>query len=125
MYSRKTVKATVSHMPKLSNAAACVEMRRLVSVVNPGIVSLNDQDHVVKLLVGHLCKVSRIPGRVSTATAVPAFVRRHRRLLAAYEAAKFRYNKFVPEDAASKKQTAVSYILEMNNGAELPRLVKP
>jgi len=134
------------------NAAACVEMQRLVSVANPGLVSLNDQTHVANLLVGDLCKVSWMQGRVSTATAVSAFVRRHSRLLAAYDAAKFRYNKSLPEDAASKKQTAVSYvtpsatrflynrdlmaacarnrpalrtILELNNGAEVPRLVKP
>jgi len=134
------------------NTASCVEMRRLVSVAKPGLVSLNDQAHVANLLVGDLCKVSWMKGRVSTATVVSKFVRRHYRLLAAYEAAKDLYNKSLPADAAAKKQTAVSYvtpsatrflynrdllaacvrnrpalrnILELNNGAELPRLVKP
>ena len=98
------------HALATDNAAACVEMRRLVPVANPGLVSLNDQAHVANLLVGDLCRVSWMQGRVSTATAVSAFKRRHSRILAAYEAAKLRYNKSLPEDAASKQQTAVSYV---------------
>ncbi|OSX70221.1 hypothetical protein BU14_0849s0002 [Porphyra umbilicalis] len=98
------------HALATDNAAACVEMRRLVPVANPGLVSLNDQAHVANLLVGDLCRVSWMQGRVSTATAVSAFKRRHSRILAAYEAAKLRYNKSLPADAASKQQTAVSYV---------------
>ena len=134
------------------NAADCVEMRRLVSVGNPGLVSLNDQAHVANHFVGDSCRVSWIQGLVSKATEVSELVRRHSRLLATCEAANFRYNKSLPEDAASKKQTAVSYVtpsvtpflynrdlmaacahnspdvrttLELNNAAELPSPVKP
>jgi len=134
------------------NAAACVEMRRLVSVANPGLVSLNDQAHAANLLVGDLSKVPWMLRRVFTATVVSGYVRRHNRLLASYEAAKDAYNKLLPTDAAAKKQTAVAYVmpsgtrflynrellltcarnrpalrnvLERDNGAELPRLVKP
>jgi len=134
------------------NAAACVEIRRLASVANPGLVSLNDQAHVANLLVGDLSKVPWMLRRVSTATVMSGYVRRHNRLLASYEAAKDAYNKLSPTDTAAMKQTAVAYVmpsairflyniellltcarnqpalrnvLERDDGSELPRMVKP
>jgi len=70
------------------NAAACIEMRRLVAAANPGLASLNDQAHVATLLIGDLCKVEWIQACLSKALAVSSYVRRHTRLLAAYTAAK-------------------------------------
>jgi len=63
-------------------------MRRLASVANPGLVSLNDQAHVANLLVGDLSTVPWMLRRVSTATVVSGYVRRHNRLLASFEAVK-------------------------------------
>jgi len=133
------------------NTASCIEMRRLVVSAHPGMVSLNDQAHVANLLVGDLCKVGWVASCVSKALLVTSYVRRHTRLLAAYTAAKDSFNRQQPPGAAAEKQTAVEYpkpcstrflftrdllvtcarnrpalrnLVECNNGAEVPRLVK-
>jgi len=133
------------------NTASCIEMRRLVMSANPGMVSLNDQAHVANLLVGDLCKVGWVARCMSKALLMTSDVRRHTRLLAAYKAAKDSFNRQQPPGAAAEKQTAVEYpkrgstrflftrdqlvacarnrpalrnLVECNNGAEVPRLVK-
>lgn len=65
------------------NAAACLEMRRLVTANNPGLVSLNDQSHVANLLLGDLSKISWMKNVVQTAVTVSAYAPNHQRLLAA------------------------------------------
>lgn len=133
------------------NAAACLEMRRLVTANNPGLVSLNDQAHVANLLLRDLCKVSWVKNVVQAAVVVSSYVRNHQRLLAEYTLEKAAYNKSLGLDGAAEKRTAVAYVnqcatrflytrdlllacvrnrpalrnlLERNNGAELSRLVK-
>ncbi|KAK1862504.1 hypothetical protein I4F81_005072 [Pyropia yezoensis] len=58
------------------NAAACLEMRRLVTANNPRLVSLNDQAHVGKLLLGNLCKISGLKDVVQTAVTISAYAAR-------------------------------------------------
>eukprot|EP00170_Pyropia_yezoensis_P001631 contig_7063_g1635 len=133
------------------NAAACLEMRRRVTANNPGLVSLNDQAHVAKLLLGDLCKISWLKNVVQTDVTVSAYVRNHQGLLAAYSLEKVASNKGLSSESAGATQTAVAYVtpgatrflctrdlvlacvrnrpaqrslLERNNGTELPRLVK-
>jgi len=45
------------------NTASSVEMR----LMDPGLVSLNDQAYVANLLFAEFCKVSWMKGRASTA----------------------------------------------------------
>ena len=133
------------------NTASCLEMRRLVTSLNPGMVSLNDQAHVANLLIGDLCKVPWLKDCISGATAVSSYLRHHQRLLAAYTREQDIYNKTLDSQAAAEKRTAVAYkspsttrflynrdllltcarnrpalrnLLERDNGSELPRLVK-
>lgn len=134
------------------NTASCLEMRRLVTSNNPGLVSLNDQAHVANLVLGDLCKIPWMRQAIQEATAVSLYVRNHQRLLAAYTQEKSRFNQNLDSDAAKEKRTAVAYaspcatrflynrdllltcvrnrlalrnVVERNNGADLARLVKP
>lgn len=92
------------------NTASCLEMRRLVTEENPGLVSLNDQAHVANLPLGDLSKIPWVRGAIQTATTVSQYVRNHQRLLAAYSREKDIYNRTLDEGAAHEKRTAAAYV---------------
>jgi len=70
------------------SAAACTQMRRIVSAANPGLVSFNGQAHVANLLIGDLRRVPWMRQRIVSATTVSSYVGRHQRLQPAYTSSK-------------------------------------